>query len=130
MEADSFKVFQILRTFFLVEVGRIIYVAPDIGATWHMFKSMFTASNFWIFFDGSVFNLGLDRANMLILFLSCLVLFVVEFAQERGVKIRQWISEQNVWLRWTIWISLILVIFLFGIYGKGYDSAGFIYMMY
>lgn len=130
MELPSFKVFQILRTFFLVEVGRIIYVAPDIGATWHMFKSIFTAKNMWILFDGGIFNLGLDSKDMQVLFLSCLVLFLVEFAQERGVKVRQWISEQNTWLRWTLWILLIFIIFLFGIYGKGYDSAGFIYMMY
>lgn len=129
-EADSFKVFQILRTFFLVEVGRIIYIAPDINATWHIMKSVFTAKNIWILFDGGVFNLGLDSKDMLVLFLSCLVLFLVEFAQERGVKIRQWISEQNTWLRWTFWIALIFTIIIFGIYGKGYDSSGFIYMAY
>jgi D-alanyl-lipoteichoic acid acyltransferase DltB (MBOAT superfamily) len=130
MKCDSFEIFRILRTFFLVEMGRVIYIAPDIGATWEIFKSIFTAKNFWILLDGSVFNLGLDSKNMLVLFLSCLVLFLVEFAQERGVKIREWIGAQNIWLRWICWMSLIFVVLIFGIYGAGYSSSGFIYMKY
>lgn len=130
MECGSFQIFRILRTFFLVEIGRVIYIAPDIGATWSIFKSIFTAKNFWIFFDGSVFNLGLDAKNILVLFLSCLLLFAVEFAQERGVKIREWIAGQNTWFRWTCWIGLIFIIMIFGIYGTGYSSSGFIYMKY
>lgn len=130
MKADSFEIFRILRTFFLVEMGRVIYIAPDIGATWHIFKSVFSAKNFWILLDGSVFNMGLDAKNMLVLFLSCLVLFFVEFAQERGVKIRGWIDEQNAWLRWSLWILLIFAVILFGVYGAGYSDSGFIYMKY
>lgn len=130
MEANSFKVFQILRTFIFVEIGRIIYIAPDIQATWHIFKSVFTAKNMWILFDGGIYNLGLDQKDMMVLIVSCLVLFLVEFAQEKGVKIRQWISEQNTWLRWTFWFVLMFTIIIFGVYGKGYDSSGFIYMQY
>lgn len=130
MKCDSFEIFRILRTFFLVEMGRVIYIAPDIGATWAIFKSIFTAKNFWILLDGSVFNMGLDSKNMLVLVVSCLVLFLVEFAQERGVKIREWIGQQNLWLRWSCWLTLIFAVIIFGVYGTGYSSSGFIYMKY
>ncbi len=130
-QCGSWKLFQILRTFFLVEVGRVIFVTPNFHASLVMAKSMFTAHNFWIFFDGSIFELGLARPDFLVLAVACLILLTVEIIQEAAqIRIREWLAGQNLWLRWLLAFGLIFTILIFGIYGKGYDAAGFIYMQY
>ncbi|MDO4633597.1 MAG: MBOAT family O-acyltransferase [Eubacteriales bacterium] len=128
----TWRWFQVLRTMLLVAIGRVIYITPNFHAALVVLKSMVTVPNFWIFFDGSVFDLGLNSANALILVVACLILFGVELAQELGggMHIRVWMRSQNVLIRWIIAFGLIFTILIFGIYGKGYDAAGFIYMQY
>lgn len=125
----SWRFFQIARTFFLVAIGRVIYITPNFHASLVILKSMFTAKNVGIFFNGGLYQLGLDRPDFYILLFACLILIVVEIFQER-MKIREWLYEQNLYLRWGLVFGLVFTVLIFGIYGHGYDDAGFIYMQY
>lgn len=125
----SWRFFQISRTFFLVAIGRIIYITPNFHASLVILKSMFTAKNVGIFFNGGLYELGLTRPDFYVLLFACLILIVVEIFQER-MKIREWLYEQNLYLRWGLAFGLVFTILIFGVYGHGYDAAGFIYMQY
>ena len=57
------------------------------------------------------------------------MLLVVEIFQER-MKIREWLYGQNLYLRWGLAFGLVFTVLIFGVYGHGYDAAGFIYMQY
>ena len=50
--------------------------------------------------------------------------------QEKGIFIRDKIQEQGIVVRWTIYYVAIIFIVLCGVYGIGYDAAGFIYMQF
>lgn len=125
----SWTFFQIARTFFLVAIGRIIYITPNFHASLVILKSMFTAKNVGIFFNEGLYKLGLERPDFYVLLFACLVLLVVEIFQER-MKIREWLYEQNLYLRWGLAFGLVFTVLIFGVYGHGYDAAGFIYMQY
>ncbi|MGN1165706.1 MAG: MBOAT family O-acyltransferase [Lachnospiraceae bacterium] len=125
----SWRFFQIARTFFLVAIGRVIYITPNFHASLVILKSMFTAKNVGIFFNGGLYELGLSRPDFYVLLFACLILIVVEIFQER-MKIREWLYEQNLYLRWGLAFGLVFTILIFGVYGHGYDAAGFIYMQY
>lgn len=125
----SWTFFQIARTFFLVAIGRVIYITPNFGASLVILKSMFTPKNVGIFFNGGLYQLGLDSKNFYVLLFACLILIVVEIFQER-MKVREWLYEQNLYLRWGLAFGLVFTILVFGVYGHGYDAAGFIYMQY
>ena len=126
-ERFIWKVFQALRTLFVVTVGRCIGHALSLSAAFHMLKSAFTKFNFWVLFDGSLFNLGLDRANFRLMLVTILFLFIVDAVQERGVHIRTKISQQSLPVRWAIYYLGIFAIIIFGTYGPGYDASSFIY---
>lgn len=127
-ETFTWRLFQILRTFVLVSLGRIFSRANGLRAAISMFQ-LITVKWYDLSFvvDGSLLELGLDNANMILLVISIVVLFAVDYLHEKGFHIREEISKQHIIFRWIIYYSAIMIILIFGIYGPEYNSASFIY---
>lgn len=123
----SFRLFQMVRTFLLLCISRIIVKAPSLGHAAQMIKAMFTDIDLDFFINGEMFNLGVDRKNMGLLFVAIMVLVVVSILQENGMKIRETLAKQNIIFRWLIILLLIMAIVVFGTYGPAYSAKSFIY---
>ena len=129
-ESFGFRLFQMLRTFVLLCFSRIIVKAPSLGDALKMIKSLFTGwdMNFLLGRDGKIFtDYGITERDLLVLVFSIGLLFIVGVLQERGMKIRETLSKQHLVIRWGIILTLLLLIFVFGIYGPNYDARSFIY---
>ena len=116
-----------LRTFVLVALGLIVFRAQSLRAACDMLASMVTVWNPWVWFDDSLLRLGLGGKEFVVLFLSMGVLFLVSFAQERGVRVRAWINARPLALRWGICLAAVWAVWIFGTYGFGFDAKDFIY---
>lgn len=128
-DSKAFKGFQIIRTFVLTAICRFFYL-PKFSDTVGLFKATFSEFNPWVFFDGTLYSLGLDRPNFILLVISIIVLILVDFAQEHGTHIRETIGKQNIALRWVVYYGAIFALLIFGMYGPGYDAASFIYQRF
>ena len=128
-ECFSWRLFQILRTFTLLCISRIIVKAPSLREAFRMIKALFTSVDLDFLFgtDGKIYKMGLDEKGMWVAFFAIMVLLVVGILQESGVKIRESLAKQNLVFRWLMLLLLLLVILVFGIYGPGYDASAFIY---
>ena len=126
----SWKIFRIIRTFILISVPRLFYTAESWSEMLLYIRFAFSKFNPWIFFDESWYKLGLDRKTFQMVMAAMLVLFVVSIFQEKGYCIREKLEEQNSVFRWMIYFTGVLAVFLFGVYGLGYDSSGFQYMQF
>ncbi len=128
-EAFSFRLFQMLRTFTLLCISRIIVKAPSLSDAFAMIKTMFTSIDlqFLLGLDGEIFTYGVDETNMLILILAIAILTVVSILQESGLKIREALDRQNLIFRWGLLLILLAIILVFGIYGPQFDVSTFIY---
>lgn len=128
-EAFSFRLFQMLRTFTLLCISRIIVKAPSLPDAFAMIKSMFTSIDlqFLLGLDGEIFTYGVDEKNMLILIFAIGILTVVSILQESGLKIREALDRQNLIFRWGLLLILLALILVFGIYGPQFDVSTFIY---
>ena len=126
-DSKPLRIFQSLWTFALVMIAWIIFRADNLKIGLSMIKSMFTVHNIWIFTDDSLFRLGLEWKEVMILLLCLAVLFAVGLMKEKGIAIRDNILELNIALRWGIYIAVILFIVIFGTYGFGFDAQAFIY---
>lgn len=126
----SYRLFNIIVTFILVDFAWIFFRAPDINIAVIMIKQMFSVWNPWIFFDNSLYQMGLDKSDFWILCFSVFILWTVSFMQERGIKIRETLAKQNFVFRLLIYNIAVLIILIFGIYGPGYDAAQFIYFRF
>ncbi len=129
-ESIGWKFFCIIRTFTLISIGRVVVKAENTKVAFQMIKSILTTFNPWIWFDGSLFTLGVSQREFYLLLAALIVLLSVSFMQEKGISIRDKIQEQGIVVRWGIYYAAILLVFLCGVYGIGYDATGFIYMQF
>ncbi len=128
----SYRIFQMLRTFLLLCISRIMTKAPSLGVAIEMLTAAFTDYKgiISIFFEGRMYELGLDQQGFTVAIVAILVLLVVGILQEGGMKIRETLAQQNVVFRWVIYLLLIFSIIIFGVYGSGFDAGSFIYGRY
>ncbi len=116
-----------LGTTVLFMLSVIIFRADTLHNGLSLIKNMLTVFNPWIFFDDSLFLIGLNRKEFYVLILSILVLFLVSTLQEAGIRIRDRLNEQNILVRWTVYLIAIWTIWIFGSYGYGFNSNDFLY---
>ena len=124
----SWRVFQMIRTFVIVSFGRFFSAASSLKVAITMFRKTFHHFRDITFLtDGTLVKLGLNTANWFILLFSAILLFIVDCLHEKEVSIRDRIDNQWVVFRWIIYITAVLSILVFGMYGPTYDASSFIY---
>lgn len=128
-KAGSWRVFQMVRTFALFAVSRMITIPGNLQSTAQAFQAIFQRFHPEHFFDGSLYTLGLDRPNFILAVVCIWILWAVSMLQERG-SVRERIAGGNIVFRWMVYYAAFFAIVIFGIYGPGYDAASFVYMQY
>ena len=126
----SFRLFQIIIAFLIINYSRLFFRAPDIETAVIMTKQMFSVWNPWIFFDNSLYYMGLSRKDFYVLCFSIIILWAVSFTQEKGIKIREELAKQNLVFRWILYWIAIFGILTFGVYGTAYNANQFIYFQF
>lgn len=121
------KILQRTAVFLCVMIAWIIFRADSLTIGFGMVKSMFVVHNPWIFFNDSLFLLGLSWKEWCILIGSIAIMMHVENRQERGERIRDAILTRPLYQRWIIYIAVILCTMIFGTYGIGFNAQDFIY---
>lgn len=127
----SWKLLKTVTTFALVDLGWIFFRSDTIADALCFIQRIFIRPTPWLLFNGGIFELGLDRSEMNVLFLSLLLLFLVDLVLfRRGQQLDTFLCEQNLWFQWLAMIGLILAVFVFGKYGPAFDPKQFIYFQF
>lgn len=129
-EAFSWKLFQIVRTFILISIGRIFSRADSFMDSVHMIQKMFSQFNPWIFTNGTLLKLGLSEKQLFLVFFMVLVIFAVSLVQENGICIRTWLDKQNTLFRWLLIIVAIVFVLIYGAYGSSFSASDFVYQQF
>ena len=127
-ETKDFQLFRQIRTIALFVICRIIVYPSDLAVSKEIFRKIFFNFGPWQLLDGTLYTVGLDAANMNLLIVALIVLLFISIKQEQGLKIRDEISSLSIVGRWMLYFAGLIVVFLFGIYGAGFDAASFVYM--
>ena len=128
-ETGSWKIFQMVRTFLLFVVGRIITIPGDLAKSWQIIQNIILRFHPEDLVDGSLYTLGLDRPNFLLGVVCMFVLWSASMLQKRG-SVRERLAESNIVFRWAAYYILFFSVVIFGIYGPGYDASSFVYMQF
>lgn len=126
----SHKAFRVLSTFVLIDFSWIFFRADSLHSSLHIVRSIFTANNPWILFDGSLYECGLNQKNFTLMLICILILLIADICKHFNIKISSGILKQEYWVRWFIVAFSISLILLFGIWGAGYNEANFIYFQF
>lgn len=130
-ESFSSKFGKGLVTFALVDFAWLFFRANSLKSAFEMIIRIFTRPNAWVFFDQSLYTHGLDENEFHILIFAVIVLLLLDLAKRLTNKnIEIWLSEQQLWFRWTVIFVVLFTCILFGMYGEGYDASQFIYFQF
>ena len=126
---DSFLYIWLKRAgvFCWVTLGWIFFRSASVGQGIRMIRDAFGYFNPWTLFGRELFALGLDVREFFLLILSTGVLILVGSKQERGARLQAWFLRQHLLLRWALLIGTIVIFWIFGTYGYGFDARDFIY---
>lgn len=132
IESDRFsrRLLRTIVTFMLISFAWIFFRAGSLGASGEVVANMFSLANFEIFFDGTLYELGVRQKEMNVLLLSIGVLFTVDWQKYKGKDPAVSILNQGYWFRYLIYAGLFFVILIYGCYGERYDAQQFIYFQF
>lgn len=126
----SWKLFQIIRTFIILTIGRFFIRANNLSQAVILLKRTFLNykwSDIHILFDDTLSNYGLDPKNIFLIYSSIILIVIVDILHERKIEIRHWLMKQDIVFRYFVYLCAIFVIIIFGIYGPEFNSSTFIY---
>lgn len=126
-ESKVFGLFQIARTFIIVNIGMLIFRSATLADCGAYIAKMFTSFDFGALFNGTIAIKNVSNYDYLVLILGVAVLFVIGLLKEKGHSIRAELFAKPLVLRWSIYLVLIFSTIILGIYGGNFENAGMIY---
>lgn len=112
-ESFGYSVFQIARTFFIVNLGWYFDRGNGLIASVKMLKNTVTNFNMSQVNKEMLLGLGLEGSDFIILAIATIILFIVSVLQERNIKIREALFRRNIIIRWVILYALIFGVLMF-----------------
>lgn len=125
----SFKLLQVVLIIALVNIAWVFFRANSIADAAIILQKSFFDVNLNALFDGTLFSLGLSRAEMLFTIFAIGVLACVSIIRERTL-IAQQIKNQNLYFRWALYIVTIFTILFVVIHNATGVSQEFIYFQF
>lgn len=126
-KSKPYQLFQMVRTFVIVNFGMLIFRAEDLGVAGKMLKSIFTG------FDLSVLQVGHKNGFHLSLYdyatiiIGFVILVTISVVQEKGIDIKEKIYNLPYYIKVPLLLVFVFVIIIFGAYGEGYGVVDLIY---
>lgn len=119
IETFSWRLLRIFRTFILVDVAWVFFRADSVKAAFQILRRSLQLSNTGLLLNGGLYQLGLNERQIMILEIALAVLLASSVMKERGIDVLKWISGQNVFFRYFLyWSAVVLIIFSLDIAGQ------------
>lgn len=127
----SFRLYQKIVVFMLVTFAWIFFRADSLHMAVNIIVRIITHSDVWCYFDGSIYNMGIDALQMNILIVCLLVILIVDaYRYKTGNRIDVFLSQQNIGFQMLVIFGLLMGTFVFGMYGSDYNAQEFIYFQF
>ncbi len=122
----AYRLFQILRTMFIMSSIRLLDVYRDVPTSFRAFFSIFTNWNWDELGSGALLKLGLSAADYIVVGIGAVILTAFSLMQRRG-NIRERLHLKPQALRYGVIIIVLVAVLLIGAYGTGFNASQFIY---
>lgn len=108
--------------FALSTLAWVFFKAGSVSAGWSVLRGMVTGPAWAPPLSG----MGMDRWEFLAAGAGLLLLLAVD-AWSQGTDVTERVLSAPRWVRWAVYLGLLLLVVVFGSYGTGYDAQSFIY---
>lgn len=126
-QSKPWHAWQLIRTFFLINIGELFFRAEGLRSGFKMLRRIFFHFSLETFANGQIFKAGVDEKDCVIVAVTLVIILVISILRERGVPIRETIAAQKLPVRWLCYYALILFLVIFGAYGPAYSPVDPIY---
>lgn len=126
-ESKGLNAMRWIRTMAIVNVGMMLFRSHGISKAIFMFTRMLGDFNMTQITDGSLLNKGMDIHDFGVVIVGFVIMVVVGFLKEKGVHIRNRISQWKWYVRTPFYYAAMLFLVIFGAYGYGYAIVELIY---
>lgn len=130
VRSRAVRIFKIFITFQLVNTAWIFFRVADIRQACFIIKTIILHPTPGVLFDESLAQYGVSMKGLHMLGVFVLLLFIAEFMNYRGIKLRDVINRQCLPVRWCVYLLGIMAVVVLGIYGVDYNASDFIYMKF
>lgn len=97
----------------------MFFRADSVKAAFQILRRSLQLSNTGLLLNGGLYQLGLNERQIMILEIALAVLLASSVMKERGIDVLKWISGQNVFFRYFLyWSAVVLIIFSLDIAGQ------------
>lgn len=127
---SGWKILSRISTFLLVDYAWLYFRAGGLKAACHMQAIIRRDFHLQYFFSNYLLAMFGNFSTVLILFLSLLFVLLVDRCQYRGINWKENILNQQIVYRWFVYLALLFVILVFGVYGTGNEQTQFIYFQF
>jgi D-alanyl-lipoteichoic acid acyltransferase DltB (MBOAT superfamily) len=126
-ERIPYHIFQTVKLLIIVFIGELFFAARSLSQGFQMFASIFTGFNWSVLTDGSLLKLGVSIQDFYAVFFGLATMLIVGVIHERGISIRDRISNWRMPARFGFLYAAIIVVLILGAYGEGYLPVKLIY---
>ena len=127
----GYQFFQGLCTFSLFVLSLVFFRADTVPDAVYYMERMFGTFEFWMLSDELIYNLGLDKKEIGVLFIGILILLLVDaYYVKKKELFDSLVKGQCLAVQYVLTASLIVMVIVFGVYGEGYDASQFIYFQF
>lgn len=124
--SKAYTAFAVVRTFLLMGSLRLFDCYQDVTTTFSMFGKMFTEFRLSQITGENFLALGVKPEELVVPVIGVALMFFCSlWGRDRDV--RRKLAERPFVLRFLVFGGLLVSVVLFGKYGVGFESAGFIY---
>ncbi|MCM1086946.1 MAG: MBOAT family protein [Muribaculaceae bacterium] len=125
----TWRGFRVAVTFCLVDFTWLFFRAASLGDAITLLKRFVLEFRpQWFLSESLPAAFGGD-ANFMIIMVSLLILFAIDFLLYKGIDFRTIIFRQQIVFRWALYLLIFLVIISWGAYGA-YEQKQFIYFQF
>ena len=122
------KAFGILRTTFLITLGRYFTRAESTEHAFLMLKKTFSSFLPTELFSNKILEMGLEQKDLITAAAAILILLIAGIIQENNYSIREILEERHIFIQNAATFTMLIILTYFGIYATGYIAAEFIYV--
>jgi len=133
MKTDSFShhLGKVMITFIFTDIAWIFFRAESIRAAVKYLWRIAVQFDWWSFMDGSWYIWGMDRQETHVLGFGLILLFLVDLLLEKkGLRLDQFLADQELWFRWGVLLVLLFSVLIFGKYGIDVSQIQFLYFQF
>ena len=125
-ETKLYRIWKRVGLFLYATILWVLFRSESLIAGMSYLKRILMEFRPWELTDGTLFELGIDRAHMGFLIVCIGFAAYISILREKGFTSKQF-CEKNVLIKCSGFLVLLTAIVSFGNYGPGIDSLQFIY---